>query len=458
MPRYKVSVSKQQKKYSIVLNAISDVEARKKVHDQWYTILSVEELNENKISGHKFIFEAIDKNWNIKKWKVVADDPLKVYVKLVEWLEYKVKYLYSQNDENKSEWIKLDGIKHLKEQYELYNLRKSKKKSTKVQNAENKLENKNLDNFYLKKELDETYRLIDFVLIKLKHILNNANEDEVDNITKQKIKGIYNLIIKLKKTTNISKLKEIWESALVKIWKIELKILEKNKSSKSRKYLSETNNLLKKIGSKESFIEKNRDINYIISTFITSFKETINSLKKEKKDNKNEIDKESTSYWKTKLLIKKYSDKEKELTRNILKSYLKYFKKWEKDKLIDLKIKLKVVKQNITILKAKQTWKIVSYTKLIKWYNYFIELLLILLKLLNSYFISFIYIFSLFIISYFILERFNIVDFDLNINWIFIIIFIIFWSLLIFISRWIFSLSINIAIFFFMTILGVVNF
>jgi len=457
MPKFKVSVSKDQKKYSIILNADSDVSARKKVHDGWYSILAVEEISEEKIEGHKFIFEAIDKEWNVKKWKVVANDPFKVFVKLKEGLWYKVKFLYSQTDEDKSEWIKLDIVKHLEEQYELYN----SKKSQKISKKEVKEEKKNLDNFYLKKELDETYRLIDFVLIKLKHILDNANEEEVSKIKKQKIKTLYNSIIKLKSTTNISKLKEIWETALKKVWEIELSIVEKNKSKNSRKYLKETNNLLKKLGSKESFIEKEKDINYIISSFVEWFKEKINSLKnsiiKEKKE-KDEVDKESTSYWKTQLLIKKYSDKKKELNKDLLKILIKFYKKEEREKITDIKIKQKVVNQNITILKAKQTGKIISYTKLIKWYNYFIELLLALLKILNTYIIWFIYLFSVLILTFLLLNKFNIINSNINNWWIFIFLYIMFWSLLIFLSRWILSVSINIAIFFFMIILGVVNF
>jgi hypothetical protein len=41
----------------------------------------------------------------------------------------------------------------------------------------------------MKKELDDTYRLIDFVLIKLKHILDNAKEDEVSLEKKTKNKN-----------------------------------------------------------------------------------------------------------------------------------------------------------------------------------------------------------------------------------------------------------------------------
>lgn len=458
MPRYKISVSKEQKKYSIILNAISEVEAKNKVHKQWYSILWLEEISEDKIKGHKFIFEAVDKNWNIKKWKVVANDPFKVYVKLKEGLWYKINFLYSQGEENSSETEKLYIIKHLEEQYNLYNSRKWKTISEEKKKKEYKKEKKNLDNFYMKKELDETYRLIDFVLIKLKHILNNAKEEEVSLEKKQKIKTLYNSIIKLKKTTNIAKLKEIWELALKKVWIIELSILEKNKDSNSKKYLTETNKLLKKIGSKESFIEKDKDINYIINNFINWIKQKLNTFKKTKQEKKEEIDRESTSYWKTKLLIQKYSDKLKETNKKILKTYFKIFKLWEKEKLEDLKIKKQVIKQNLTILKAKQTGKIVSYTKIIKGYNNSIELLLLLLKLINTYFISFIYIFSLFIILYFLGDKFNLIYFNLNINGIFILLYIIFWSFLIFISRGILSVSINIAIFIFMIILWVVNF
>ena len=456
MPRYKISVSKDQKKYSIVLNAISEVEARKKVHDQWYSILSAEEISEEKIKWHKFYFEAVDKNWDTKKWKVVALDPFKVYVKLKDWLWYDVKFLFSETDKDKSEWEKLDIVKNLEEQYQLYSSVNSSKKEVKKEKNINNLKKQNLDNFYLKKELEETYRLIDFVLIKIKHILDNAKEDEVSLEKKQKIKTLYNSIVKLKKTTNIAKLKEIWELALKKIWEIELSIVEKNKDENSRKYLSETNKLLKQIGSKESFIEKEKDINYIINSFINWIKEKLNNFKKSKKEKKEEIDTESTSYWKTKLLIQKYTEKNKEINKEILKTYFVIFKSWEKEKLEDLKIKKQVVKQNLVILKAKQTGKLVSYTKIIKWYNYFIELLL--LKILNTYFITFIYFFSLLIFLYFLWEKFNIIDFNLNIDGIFVFIYIIFWSFLIFLSRGVLSVSINIAIFIFMIILWVVNF
>jgi hypothetical protein len=456
MPKYKVSVSKNQKKYTIVLSADSDVLVRKKVHEEWYSILSVEEIDDKKIEWHKFIFEAVDINWNIKKWKVVWMDPFKIYVKLKEWLKYNIKNLYSENNELKSDKEKLDILKHLEWQYELYHSHNTKNKTEKVVKEE-KIESKNnLENFYMKKELEETYRLIDFVLIKLKNILDNVNWEDVNLEKKEKIKKLYNWIIKIKKTTNIAKLKEVWELALRKVWEIELLIVEKNKGWNSRKLLSETNSLLKKLGSKEQFIEKKKDLNFFIKNIFWDNFDKKNKTEKKKK--RVAIDKQSSSYWKTELLIKKYSIKKKEIKKEIFKKTFFIFSKEKRQDLEILNLKLNIINQNITILNAKLTGKIVSYTKIIKWYKHWIELLLLFFKIINTYLLWFIYFFSIIIWSFFILTKNNLLDISLNIDWVFILIYILFWSFLIFISRWMFSLLINFAIFIFMIILWVVNF
>ncbi|MDR1988468.1 MAG: hypothetical protein LBQ24_07270 [Candidatus Peribacteria bacterium] len=60
----------------------------------------------------------------------------------------------------------------------------------------------------MSKELDETNKLIDVVLLKLEKLFS-SNIDYVPQDKKEKLKQIYNEIIKLKKSTNISKLREI---------------------------------------------------------------------------------------------------------------------------------------------------------------------------------------------------------------------------------------------------------
>jgi hypothetical protein len=106
----------------------------------------------------------------------------------------------------------------------------------------------------------------------------------------------------------------------------------------------------------------------------------------------------------------------------------------------------------------KKTGKSFSYTRIIKWYNFFVELLLLLLKILNTYILWFIYLFSIVIWVFFIWNKFNLFEINLNINGIFVLLYIILASIFIFLSRWVVTVSINFAIFIFMIILWVVNF
>ncbi len=459
MPKFKISVSKNQKKYSIVLSAWTENEARKKVHSEWYSILSVWEFNES-INGHKFFFEAKDKNGNIKKGQVVAKDPFKVYVKLRDWLNYDIKFLYSQDNKDLSSEEKIDLVKHLSEQYNLYKSHTNKNKSQEIQKADVKKEKKNLESFYLKKELDQTYRLLDFILIKIKNILDKAEESDVSQEKKDKLQALYNSITSLKKSTNVTKLREIWELGLKKVWEIELKILEKYKDDNSKKLLIETNSLLKQIGSKQHFVEKEKDLSYIVKGFFNKIYEEFKAEKKKKIKKVETIDKQSSSYWKTEVLISKYKAKKQDNTGEILKNIIVFIAPfWKnKEKKDELLIRRKIIKQNITILKAKKTGKLVSYTKAIKGYNYIIDYLVLFLQLINNYISMIIYGFSFLFILYIFATKIWLINFGINMNGVFTFIYIIIWSIFIFISRWILSLGFNLALFVFLFIFWVVNF
>jgi hypothetical protein len=121
--------------------------------------------------------------------------------------------------------------------------------------------------------------------------------------------------------------------------------------------LKETNKLLKKIGSKEHFVEKSKDMSLILKSF---FDETFKGFKKKPKNTKikkEKIDKESTSYWKTELLIKKYQERKSQNSKNILKNLGVFIFPFGKNKAkrMALLIRRKVILQNITILNAKKS-------------------------------------------------------------------------------------------------------
>jgi hypothetical protein len=61
----------------------------------------------------------------------------------------------------------------------------------------------------MKKELEETYKIIERVLVKLKFFINLKDTSYIDFEKREKLNQIYTEIIKLKTSTNIFKLRQI---------------------------------------------------------------------------------------------------------------------------------------------------------------------------------------------------------------------------------------------------------
>ncbi len=454
MSNFKIAVSKDGKKYNIVFKADNESVARERVHKEWYSILSIEEIFDKHQIWDTFVFEGY-KSWELKHWKIVWNDIFKAYVKLRKDLEYDINFIYEEGDENITYEKKSKIIEELKEEYNMYYSSWKKEKIDELRDKikKEKEENKKLDNFYLKKELEEVNLLLEKVLLKLEAMVHGTSFIKVDPILKDKLKIIYNEIIKLKKTTNISKLREIWELALLKIWKIELEELEKTKNKDSRVLLIETNKLLKKIWSKGQFIEKDRDIVYQSKYLLNSIKNIFSEIKVNRK--KEEIDKESHSYVKNLLYLSKYKDYYKENTKTILKNFYKFL--YDKDLKDEIFLSRSVIKQNIVLLKAKEKWVNVSYTFLKKWINKFLDSFYNFFKLLSKiifiiivlYFISFIVYFNLY---YFISIEYS------NYDWIFYFIALLMLFLSIKLANSMFFLIINFVFLFFIIIFGVINF
>jgi len=299
MQKYKIVASKSQKKYTLVLSADSESQAKERLHKDGYSILSVVEYTEEKkISGKKFLFQ-VQKDGDIKNGVIVWDDIFKAYIKLRDDLWYDVLSIYPEGDEaHTNAQKKQEIITELKNGYDI------KKKEISIKKEEKKSE----ESFYMKKKLDETYKLIDAAVNKFDSVFNNRAQYDISEDMFFKLEKVYEKLLHIKGSTNIIKLREIWELALIKIWEIELQALESTKDRESRKLLQETNTLLKKIGSGAQFIEEDRDIKKKISNFFHDFIDSL-SLDKMKDDIKNNkakkklIDTESYSFLKTILLL-----------------------------------------------------------------------------------------------------------------------------------------------------------
>lgn len=459
MANYKIAVSKDGKKYNIIFKAENEYIARERVHKEWYSILSLQEIFDKKEFWNTFIFEWY--KWDeYKHGKIVWDDIFKSYAKLRKDLWYDIKYIYTEEDNILSIEEKTKIVDQLREEYELYYNSwkkdktvqlKEKLKNDKLNN--NKTFNNNIDNFYLKKELDDVNFLLEKVIIKLEEMISSNNLIDLDSQKKEKLKSIYNEIIKLRKSTNISKLREIWELALLKIWKIELNEVEKNKNIENRKLLKETNKLLKKIWSKDQFIEKDKDIQYQINLFIGRLKEFFINIKEIKKETV--VDKESHLYIKNLLYLSKYKELYRENTKLIIKNLYKFI--YNKDLKEDLYLSRSVIKQNIILLKAKEKWLNISYTYIKKWFNKIIDNILLIFQNLNKLLFIIIILYSIFFIIYINLISYLNVD-NYWFNWIFYFIIILLIYIIISISRNIIILLTNFVFLFFIIIFGVINF
>gem|GEM_PF-6378798 len=146
------------------------------------------------------------------------------------------------------------------------------------------------------------------------------------------------------------------------------------KVEKYRKELKNINILLKKIESKKYLREKRVD-------FLKLIKDFFDSEKNKQKDKDIFLDKSTSSYLKTLVLIRKYKEKKMENNKNILKNIylflfpefiLKYFynSKEKLEQKENLLLRKEVINQNLIILqnKANNTFQIKAKFKKIQSY------------------------------------------------------------------------------------------
>jgi len=470
MPKYKVSASKDQKKYSFIFTAASISEAKHRVHEQWYSILGVEELDESKLNWEKIIFKAVNKEWEIKNWKVLWKDLFKVYLKLKDWLWYDVKELFFEKDKDSSETEKFKSLEKIIRQYDLFHelnskKKKEKSKSEKFKEKEWKYETHTQD-FYLRKELEESYKLLDFVLNKLQKLFSNEKISNLDPVKIQKIKDLYNKLVILKQSTNLWKIKKVSELSLIKIWEIELSLVEEEKDKEAEELLNQTNKLLKQIWSKTQFKPKSKDLNYQLKLKIQYLNNFLQNYLKESFNKKKKIiDEQSTYYLSTVLWIKNYKKKlEKNNTKIFKNLHVFLFPFWKNKEIKDrILIERRLINSNLILLKTKINKNNFSYTKVKKWYNWFIEIILIFFQKIRQYLFVVIFFYSLLFLTVLIISYYNIwglsyISETINYRWIFYFLVFMFVYLAMYLSRWIWTLIINFSLVFILIIFGLINF
>ena len=244
-------------------------------------------------------------------------------------------------------------------------------------------------------------------------------------------------------------MKEVWELALIKIWKLELKELEVTKSKETKILLKETNKLLKDIWSHEHFIEKDKDIIYILKKYKEKIFSFLSDLKKKKE--KNFIDKKSHSYIKMELLLKKYNE---ELDKNFISLVKNIFSSSKREELL---FRRSIIKQNIALFKAKKHWVWFSYTTAKKGYKIIIDNFTNFTKKLRQFLFYVIYTYIVIFIIFFSLNYYNnVLLFNYKGVFYFLILLITYFFLKF--RVWIINISISFVFLFFIIIFSLVNF
>lgn len=458
MKNFKVEVSKWLEKYNLIRKAESESLLKELLHKEWFSVLSIQTMDNIEVEWNKFYFE-IFQNGEWKVGTIVSQDIFKAYLRLKDNLKYDLKYIYPSKETSLEEKEKI--IHELHEQYRIY-LESNKKQIQKKQEDQKEkikvVEEVKIEDFQMKKELDEVYDIITKVMLKLKYFIDLPNNAYLDFEKKEKLKELYNTLVKLKNSTNITKLRQIWEVALSKIWELELRILESTKNAEAKKLLSETNKLLKEVGSKVNFIPKEQDIWYILKTFfqwlIEFFKPNL-----EKKE-KFKIDTTSSSYLKTKLLIEKYEKKLKLLNKEKQKKFLIYIIPSKENNKIkeNFYLRDKVIRQNLMILKSRLTGKAYSYTKIVKWYHNFVEKVLALIYFFKNPLLFLVIFYSSIFLVLNLLNFFGIYEMNINFYGMFYFLFVNIAFILLQFVRWVVSLSFNVVILSFLFIFWVINF
>ncbi len=480
MQIFKAFVSLWTNKYHYIVKANTEIEAKDKLHKEGYSILSIKKVDNIQDSGKKFIFKA-SLNWIDKSGAVIAKDIFKVYYKLTNWLKYKILEIYPEEEKNSTREEKNAILKNLEEQYKIFKEfnteEKNIKKIVKKYEKKDNLDSKTHKTFYMYKQLNKTHEIVELVLDKLREFIDKKIILDLNNENLDSLWGIYNNFVKVKKSTNIIKLKQIWELALMKIGNIILFEIEKYKDLKNeekvekyRKELKNINILLKKIESKKYLREKRVD-------FLKLIKDFFDSEKNKQKDKDIFLDKSTSSYLKTLVLIRKYKEKKMENNKNILKNIylflfpefiLKYFynSKEKLEQKENLLLRKEVINQNLIILqnKANNTFQIKAKFKKIQSYIFWpIKHLLVIINISWFYIILFYSIFFTFLnIKNYVFEY----EFRINYLWLFyFLLFFLFLYCLKFSQKyisvwfkWLFVSIMNFFIFWLIFVFWLINF
>ncbi len=364
--QFQATCSKWNKKLSLTLNADTLDSARNILHAQGYSIIEINQNeDESLLSGNFFYFDA-KVNGILQSGKIQSNDIFKSYKKLIEDLKYDVIYIYS-NEGMPEESKKLITAK-VKDGYRLY-----KESIGEDMDEEEELKLQTVDQQELQeisgdvlKEIAKYGVIIDSSIEKIQNLFLKYHET-ITPEQKVQLENLENQLVQTKGTKNIWRISSTVENGLKIIWETELALLKTGMTEEKQKFLDETNALLKQVGSKthmESEETKKNSIIYKINNFFTP-----KVTEKAVESNKAKKDVNSFIYFKNKRELDTYKKKLGATDIDIVKSVFTL----QFPQLKRLFLKRKLISQNIEIINNRLNNRVVSYTKMVHGFEYYVD-------------------------------------------------------------------------------------
>lgn len=363
--QFQAICSKWNQKLTLSLTANSIEEARSILHGQGYSIMEIKEFSTTQTGGNFFYFDVLVNN-QLKSGKIQSDDIFKSYKKLIEDLKYNVVYIYT------NEWMPEDQKKMItakvRDSYRLY-------KQSMGEDIDNvKIETQDEKDIQeispqILKEIERYVLIIDSTIEKIQNLFLKYHSI-VTPERKIQLEQLVQALLQAKGSSNLGKIRTITEQALTTVWWVEVELAKAGMNSDKKRLLEETNALLKQIGSEErvEILQPGSiDVGKSITSFFTKVAKTTNEPKKSEAK---KVDTNSFIYYKNQRELNLYKENLNKNDIQIMKAILTF----QFSKLKRLKLKKKLLSQNIQIIDNRINNKNISYTKIVHGFEYYMDL------------------------------------------------------------------------------------
>lgn len=241
MPAYHyIALNQEQKELSGIIEAPDESEARKKLNDLALSIVSLTETAlPNSDQKNKFEFEGLDKGNKKVVGTIVADAPLKAYIRLFEEYQLNIVALISAG--------KAVDLAALQQEYEKSSDARKKVATAGQAPSQQEIERK------------ELLQKVDFTMGKVQVFLQTYGAD-LKTEERDTIQSYINQLMRIKDSTNLEHIRMTCQKMLDHLQKEELFLHEEQKMAESTKIKVDTKELLSQLKRTGTGLQKDIDV------------------------------------------------------------------------------------------------------------------------------------------------------------------------------------------------------